>query len=208
MEEKVQQDVRRAAAGIGGAVMVATGNVVLVTLGLAGVVYGVWPRRDDGSWRFPLRAPERLPQPKHVTVRWHERGDRTKKSFPISTLWVTDLTVVNPTDVPVEIRVTGHWSLVNVDVTVDESRGKGDFRVEGQSLGPKIPIGEMVFEMPARERYRHQLNFSTIQESRRYLRVTDRMTNRVLQTISIDDGSRWRRFKVNLLYGLRQLKSS
>ena len=185
-----------------------TSNEVLIVLGIAGAIYGFWPRRKDGSWRFFLRAPERLPEPKSVTVKFLERGEFVKNSDPISTLWVTDLTVVNPTDVAVEIHVTGHWSLANDVVTVEESRGNGDFRVEAEGIGPKPPIGEMVFEMPWRERYRYQLTFSAITESSRCLRVTDRMTNRVLQTIEVDDGSHWRLIKSTFLYRRRQPKSS
>ena len=104
MDEKAKRDIRRAAAAIGGIVIATTtSGGILAFSGMAAVVYGVWPRRDNGSWRFFLRASERLPRPKRVTIRWNERGEFVMEDDPISILWVTSLTVVNPTDVAVPL---------------------------------------------------------------------------------------------------------
>jgi len=111
-------------------------------------------------------------------------------------LWVEGLQVTNNTDAVVVVYSTGHWRIEGEEVEVEESQGRGEFRVGAYDVGPKPVIEELRFEMSSRERRRLNLSFSQIKKSHRYIRVTDRLSGQVFDTITIDDGSHWtRRFQ-------------
>lgn len=208
MDQNTHAQIQLLVGKVGGAVISAAGILgrepILLGVGLLAVVYGYWPRRKDGSWRFFLRAPEQLPVLPVVVVTHKGCGDWCRPRDPVSTLSVKGLEVANPTDTPVEIRITGHWHHMGEDIVAAEATGHGEFRVEAHSSGPKPPVGELRFEVPGKERVRLGINFSWVQGSHRYIRVADHLTGETLATIEVADASQWWQTRNRVLPVLRK----
>jgi hypothetical protein len=139
-----------------------------------------------------LKAHGGPPKPR---ASWEAKGDLTRPEGK-SSLWVDGLTVTNPTNTPIVVKVTGRWFFRSdqSEIVAEERNGNGEFRVEAHDVGPKPKVARMFFDVPTFERRRRSLGFSKIEGSHRYIAIDDVVPspNRRIARVDIDDGQRWR----------------
>jgi len=189
---------------VGGVMIPGAVGWVLVAGGMVGGILALTPARGwgiyrvDGSWRL-------LSKPPGFVVRWQKVGDQPRPEHPISTLWIEGLELVNPTSIPVVVDVVGHWSVGKTDILAEESNKNGQVRVEAHD---SRRTETMIFEIPTKEVHQHDLSFVSIHESRRYVRVTDHLSGKVLQQIEVDDGAAGRQMRLRFLQTTKQSRLS